>query len=156
MMFRVFLRTIVLILSGVAHVPTAFAEEVAAATQPGAASPAAIGVSPAREPIPERDPFSTSGLMAEEAQRRGSGLEFYPAQEMRAVPRLILRGFVEDETHVPIALLEVDQEGVYLVRAGDTISIQHRGASSVLKVQKITNLSVFVEVGSLGQVIVVR
>jgi len=45
---------------------------------------------------------------------------------------------------------------VFLVREGDTISLQKNGKNNVLKVKKITKLSALVEVGTLGQVIVVR
>jgi len=103
-----------------------------------------------------RDPFAVSELMLTEAQRQGTGPQFFPSQDPEAVPVLRLKAFIEGHEEQPIALLEVQGHGVYLVRAGDVISLQSGGRNTVLKVQEITNLSVLVQIGTLGQVIVVR
>jgi len=103
-----------------------------------------------------RDPFAVSELMLTEAQRQGTGPQFFPSQDPEAVPVLRLKAFIEGHEEQPIALLEVQGHGVYLVRSGDVISLQSGGRNTVLKVQEITNLSVLVQIGTLGQVIVVR
>ena len=95
--------------------------------------------------------------MQQEAQRQGVGPVFIPSPGgSQTIPNLRLRGFVTGNGNQPVALLEVGKHQVFLVREGDTISLQNAGKNSVLKVKKITNLSALVEVGTLGQVIVVR
>jgi len=132
-------------------------------------SPSAIGIaeaSPAPPLIPpvstpslsaQRDPFAPTSLMEQEAQRQGVGPVFIPSQVgSQKVPTLNLRGYVTGNGNQPVALLEVGGKQVFLVREGDTISLQKNGKNNVLKVKKITKLSALVEVGTLGQVIVVR
>lgn len=104
-----------------------------------------------------RDPFSATPLMQQEAQRQGVGPVFIPSPGgPQSIPNLRLRGYVTGNGNQPVALLEVAGQQVFLVREGDTISLQGGAQNSVLKVKKITKLSALVEVGTLGQVIVVR
>lgn len=104
----------------------------------------------------ERDPFTTSEQMFEQAEKSRKKPAFVPSQITRQVPQLSLKGFIQDGDDVAVALLEVKGSGVFLVRRGDTISIQAGGINTVLKIKEINKLSVMVEVGTLGQVIVVR
>jgi len=103
----------------------------------------------------ERDPFETSPLMAEKAGAEG-GPRFVPGREGDPLPRISLRGFLQVAGKAPAALVEIEGIGVFLVRAGDTISVPVAGRSSVLRVERIDDLSVHVAVGSLGQLLVVR
>lgn len=123
------------------------------------ASPGPLASVPASFPRSSgsRDPFAPTSLMQQEAQRQGVGPVFIPsAGGTQAVPSLHLRGYVTGNGNQPVALLEVGAQQVFLVREGDTISLQSAGQNNVLKVKKITKLSALVEVGTLGQVIVVR
>lgn len=103
-----------------------------------------------------RDPFGTTARMRERAEVGPEGPRFVPGSGPLAIPKLSLRGFVEKKSRPPIALIEVEGQGVYLVRTGDTIGVTIAGRSTVLKVQAIEASSARVEAGSLGQVIVVR
>ncbi|MBV1883673.1 MAG: hypothetical protein KUG82_18685 [Pseudomonadales bacterium] len=107
----------------------------------------------------QRDPFSVTPKISEYATvgSRASA-RFTPLGEGGfTTPTLILRGIInrpgEDE---PLALLDVQGSGVFMVRAGDTISLHNSGASTVLKINEIGRLSLMVEVGTLGETIVVR
>jgi hypothetical protein len=100
-----------------------------------------------------RDPFSTPGKFVQKADAENP--HFVPGATAQ-VPKLSLRGYAEPRNKPPVALIEVEGQGVYVVRAGDTIGLTLLGRTSVLKVQAIEASSVRVEAGSLGQVIVVR
>ena len=107
----------------------------------------------------ERDPFSPSKRIQDEIQKKKpveAEPQFRAAETPPSLPRLTLRGFAKVKEEPAVALLEVHGEGTYLVRAGDTISLNVSGRNTVLKVKDISSLSAFVEVGTLGQVIVVR
>jgi hypothetical protein len=102
-----------------------------------------------------RDPFGTTERMRDRAADLAGAPRFVP-NGSSAIPKLSLRGYVEPKGKPPAALIEIEGQGVYVVRAGDTIGIAILGKSSVLKVQAIEASSARVEAGSLGQVIVVR
>jgi hypothetical protein len=100
-----------------------------------------------------RDPFSTPSKFVQKADAENP--HFVPGGTAQ-VPKLSLRGYAEPRNKPAVALIEVEGQGVYVVRAGDTIGLTLLGRTSVLKVQAIEAASVRVEAGSLGQVIVVR
>jgi hypothetical protein len=102
-----------------------------------------------------RDPFRTSGKMQSEARKAEDGPRFLPGSAGR-VPSIRLSGYAEIEGQPPLALIEIDQHGTHVVRENDVISLQGGSGDNVLKVIQVTNLTVSVEVGSLGHVIVVR
>lgn len=124
---------------------------------------------PAQEPLPagqvnatsERaDPFSPTevfenptGVSPEVRQRR-----FIPSATRPArLPELRLRGIargVGDESAT--VLLEIDGYGTYIVTEGDTISLQNLPAENVIRIREITPISVIIEAGSFGELIVVR
>ena len=103
-----------------------------------------------------RDPFSPSSVMHEQANRGGGGLQFLPGTAEDKVPRLHLRGYVEDAMGTSLALVEVENHDIFLVRQGDDISLQQGTSNLVLRVVSVTHRSVVVEAGTLGHVIVVR
>jgi hypothetical protein len=107
---------------------------------------------------PARDPFANTKAMQDEAARQAPAGEarFTPGTDNRNIPELKLKGYIEDRFQSPIALIEIQGYGVFLVREGDAISLQTRSGNALLKVQRVTNISVQVEIGSLGQVMVVR
>lgn len=110
----------------------------------------------ARQP---RDPFANTKAIQDQAAKNAATPEarYTPGTDnARAIPGLRLKGYIEDRYQAPVALVEIEGYGVFLVREGDAISLQTRSGNALLKVQRVTNVSVQVEVGSLGQVMVVR
>jgi len=101
-----------------------------------------------------RDPFSTTTRMRERVE--GGAEPRFVAGSATAIPKLSLRGYAEPKGKPPVALIEVEGQGVYVVRVGDTVGLTVSGKSTVLKVQAMEASSVRIEAGSLGQVIVVR
>lgn len=113
--------------------------------------------------LPEiRDPFATSvtinrRLNAAAPQQFGNAQQFQPAVGLQRLPKLKVRGIVSrNKGEAPLALLEVGNDTVHLVRAGDEISFSAGDPSQVIRIQSIKRLSVVVEVGSLRDVVVVR
>jgi len=104
----------------------------------------------------KRDPFAASKSLGVESQRQDGGFEFLPSDGTQKLPNLKLRGYIGDKDKDPMALLDVEGRGVFLVRKGDTVGLQISGRHTVIKIKDITNLSIFVEVGTLGQVVIVR
>ena len=106
---------------------------------------------------PIRDPFTPPA-----AKQNGEGGSndptFRPAPRDVKLPMLSLQGFAKAKgSNETIALLNIDGNGVFVVRAGESISLQQRSQSAlVLKIKSISRHSLQVEVGSLGQVLVVR
>ncbi|MBI4615930.1 MAG: hypothetical protein HY720_20095 [Planctomycetes bacterium] len=111
-------------------------------------------------PDENRDPFATTPSMTEAARAREKNEEAPPesgpAETSIEVPAIRLKGLIEGEGALPIALLDIEGHGTVFVRAGDTLSLQRGPANVVLVIERISNQSVHVEVGSSGQVIVVR
>ena len=100
----------------------------------------------------DRDPFAIGG------GRNGDGDLRFIRQAGASLPPLRLRGIVNGQDGARVGLLEVGSEGVYMVREGDTISLRTGGASSnaVINVVKINQLTLVIESGTLGEVIIVR
>ncbi len=114
----------------------------------------AVAEVPAPAPIPQvrTDPFQISSFMQQKAQARNlGGPQFTPLQNAQT-PELALKGIVNGG----LALLEVQGSGVYLVREGDTLSLNRQGQNTVMKIEKIDRLSLMVKMGTLEEIIVVR
>ncbi len=98
------------------------------------------------------DPFQISYFMQQKAQAHNQGgVQFTPLQNAQA-PTLVMRGIVSGG----LALLDVEGHGVYLVREGDTLSLNRQGQNTVIKIEKIDRLSLMVKMGTLAEIIVVR
>ena len=108
-----------------------------------------------KPPAPERDPFSPSGRVRDASQTPPPP-RFVPQEAPDALPQLALRGYVEDADGKTVALLEVNGAHTYLVREGDTVSLPVRGRNAVIRVSKVSNLALHVEVGELRREVVVR
>ncbi|MEW5057141.1 MAG: hypothetical protein AB1Y25_05910 [Cycloclasticus sp.] len=106
----------------------------------------------------KRDPFANSQRMHERLQSGDSGEAFsFRAQPNAYIPGLKLRGILDGESEDErLGLIEVASEGVFLVREGDTFSVRSAGSNVVVLVKEINNLSLMVEMGTLGEVIIVR
>jgi len=110
-----------------------------------------------------RDPFAITqeiSLLSEvnnttqdtyaEHSFKSSGLAF-------TLPKLTMKGVVfKKQEKLPIALLEIGGSGVYMVKVGDEISFNPATPKQVIKIIKISRSNVVVEVGTLGDLIVVR
>jgi hypothetical protein len=60
--------------------------------------------------------------------------------------KISVRGFIKKEGAPPAALIEVEDEGTFVVRKDDRISLQ-RGANTInLDIQKISGSSVIVKI----------
>lgn len=102
--------------------------------------------------VPVIDPFAATAVSS------GKGGVAFTRQPTSNVPRLELRGIVWSQNNDRIGLLQVGNEGVYMVREGDTVSLRTgRGAgNTVLSIKEISKIAVLVETGVLGEVIIVR
>lgn len=113
-----------------------------------------------RDEPTQRNPFAPSRHSLEFANGGAGpgGTRFRPNSASIRLPKLKLRGLVQGDQQGDqvTALLEVDTVGVFVVRKGDIIGLPNGGSDNVIKVNEITDLSVVVEVGSLGQFIIVR
>ncbi len=134
-------------------------EERAAGKDTGSVAPVATPTHPwsGHAAGLRRDPFATTEKMRARAERRDEpGPAFVPTAAQAPVPHLVLRGYVEPRGRPAAALLEVDGQGVYVVRAGDTIGITLSGRNTVLRVVAVEAQGARIEAGSYGQVIVIR
>ena len=118
-----------------------------------------------------RDPFSVPpGLMrqvvSKQSKQSKQGLtaskplkpqySFTRLKTGVKVPKLTLKGLILKSEEEKAAVLQVGRFGTYIVREGDTISIPDGPKNNVIKVTKIDRLSLLIEVGKLGEVIIVR
>jgi hypothetical protein len=105
-----------------------------------------------------RDPFTATTKMTKQLSiTHGVNTNFQTSTLIQTLPKLSLRGIiVQAKDSSPLALLDITGNGVHMVRIGDEISFNASDPKQVLKIQSITRLSVTVEVGTLGDLIVVR
>lgn len=108
-----------------------------------------------------RNPFAMTGEIAQLADRDnqpGTGYIKQTFTDLGApLPKLTLKGVVFKESQPdPIALLEIAGFGVYMVKVGDKVSIDPRDPKKVIQIKQISRLNVIVEVGTLGDLIIVR
>ena len=104
------------------------------------------------------DPFSLEGIVEAPPAPESTARAFRPAEQRPArLPELTLRGIGRmSRDGEPTVLLEVGQLGMFIVRKGDTISLQNLPGDNVLRILEVTDISVTVEAGSFDEVIVVR
>lgn len=110
------------------------------------------------EPI--RDPFNLSDKMGMQAPgSTGGPTSFLPNFDQKKIPKLKLKGVVNTDANSPedlLALLEINNKEVYMVKVGDELSYDPANPSAAMKIVTISRLSVTVQVGSLGNVLIVR
>lgn len=106
------------------------------------------------------DPFSPETIFEQTPQTDGPAARrrFVPAAARPAqLPELTLRGIGRTGgENSPTVLLEVEGHGMFVVREGDTISLQALPAENVIRIKEITDISVIVETGSFGELIILR
>ena len=109
--------------------------------------------------ISMRDPFNLSTQVGSQRSNGFNfGSSFLPGKNSK-IPELKLRGVINPSSGKPndlLALLEIDKKEVYMVRVGDEISYDPREPNAAIKIIKINRLTVTVQAGSLGNVLVVR
>jgi hypothetical protein len=111
---------------------------------------------------PSRDPFSpTKEILAKTTLPfEGDGRPaFVRSGQIGRIPQINLRGIVntvDDDTLIALLELKSTDNQIHVVRTGDEIAFDYRDPSLVIKIKEINRLSVLVEVGTLGDVIVVR
>lgn len=112
------------------------------------------------EPAVVRDPFTPSRLMYEIVGTQ-SGLAngaygFVPSLQGGKIPTMKLRGFINKSKGDPLALLEIEGAGTFMVREGDEINVDPSQPRQAIRISKITRRSVTVETGTLGSIRVLR
>lgn len=105
----------------------------------------------------KRDPFSMTGYLWRAAQNSsGKDLNFVAGYDPEVeLPKMRLRGLMKQE-HRTAALLDIEGIGVHVVYEGDSVGLHQLGVNSVIKIRKFDGLSLVVETGSYGQVLIVR
>lgn len=104
-----------------------------------------------------RDPFAMTPELANAGAAPQTHLRFTPAPALDVkLPRMSLKGMIRGQEGDVAALLDIAGNGVHMVRVNDTISLHGIGRDVVVQVKAIDHLSLVIEVGSLGQVIIVR
>ncbi len=110
----------------------------------------------------KRDPFAPSQKILTSmvsTYTDNSRSAFVSSGVLTKLPPLKLRGVVKpDGENTVVALLEVGGSGkqIHMVKIGDEIAFDRNDPSLVFKIRAIDRLSVIVEVGTLGDVIIVR
>jgi len=118
------------------------------------------GYNQSTQPDTIRDPFTPSRLMYEVISTQ-SGVNsgaygFIPSLQGGDVPKMKLRGYINKDKESPLALLEIQGAGTFMVREGDEINIDPANPRQAIRISKITRLSVTVETGTLGSIRVLR
>jgi len=100
---------------------------------------------------PTRNPFMDTPQTAQSRGRAVSSPSL-PA----GVPSLNLRGYVENDDGTALALLEVQGHALYVVRAGDMVSLRAGQQAVQLMVERIGHASMQVRIGEAGPTMEVR
>jgi hypothetical protein len=109
--------------------------------------------------LQQRDPFSETPELIQEKFKptiRKKKQVFTPQTETTKLPKMFLRGHLTGPGGEVVALLQIDDGEVHIVREDDTIGLHDFGVDTVLRIKKISRLHLVVESGSLGQLIIVR
>ncbi len=99
---------------------------------------------------PTRNPFADTPAMRPQGGAARSTL--LPA----GAPNPRLRGYIENENGNAVALLEIQDGVLYVVRAGDTMSLRVGQQVVELIVEQIGDLSVWIRMGQNGPVMEIR
>ncbi len=105
-----------------------------------------------------RDPFSITQAIFNQTQqvKQRFGFKSDTNAELGKLPKLQVQGYLQDKQKRKVALLKIEGAGTFMVKSGDTISLQALGQDTVLYIEEIYDQSVLVQIGTLGQKIVVR
>jgi hypothetical protein len=106
-----------------------------------------------------RDPFnSLNSPGASQVYPNNPGSGFLPRAGHTKIPQILLKGIIVDseKENNYLALLELKNNGVYMVREGDEISFDQANPGTAIRIKSISRLSVLVEVGDLGNAFIIR
>lgn len=109
-----------------------------------------------------RDPFAVTNQIHQTKNNSANRYNFVPhsqsgaGQSSASIPSMQMKGLVRDANGQIAALLDIAGSGIHIVRPNDTVGLHNLGSNAVLKIRSIDSLSVVVELGSLGQVVIVR
>lgn len=100
----------------------------------------------------ERSPFQPSSLIEDYAG--GYSTQF--TANARWKLNIIVRGFIEIEGELPAVLLEINDEGVFVVSKGNTITLPHGAKTINLSIHEIHDSEVLVKIMPFDRIISVR
>lgn len=106
-----------------------------------------------------RDPFSVTKKIIDlnEPDEESAANNPFVSTTTDNIPKLKLRGVImHNQDSSPLALLDIAGNGVHMVRVGDRIGFNATNPLQVLKIKQINRLNVIVEIGTLGDLVVVR
>lgn len=108
-----------------------------------------------------RDPFNATNNAGgiNGMQNRFGNSTFLPDADKQKIPSLKLKGVINPNQKANgdlLALLQVNKKDVYMVKVGDEISYDPSNPTAAIKIMSITRLSVQVQVGNLGNILIVR
>lgn len=109
-----------------------------------------------------RDPFAIPSILLQslasersKKERKLSAFAFSNTS-LLSMPKIKLKGVLKLREGAPqLAILLLNNE-TYMVREGDEVGFNPVEPSQVIKIKKINRLSVLVEVGTVGAVVIVR
>ncbi len=111
-----------------------------------------------------RDPFAVPSILLEslasernkKEQMLSSSTYAFSNTSLLKMPKIKLKGVVHRKgSSEPLAIVLLNNES-YMVREGDELGFNPSEPSKIIKIKKIRRLSVLVEVGTLGALVIVR
>lgn len=105
---------------------------------------------------PTRDPFGLSERIRSKVPAKSGKVKRKSTEEPERFPAVVLRGYIRVKGRKPAALLEVDSRDIYLVREAEILTLQWQNSLTVLKVKKIGEQSVLIEIGASARIVTVR
>jgi len=111
-----------------------------------------------------RDPFAIPSLLMQTLaiersnKTRGNGSSSYAFSQtsLLTMPKIKLKGVMHQRRNLsPLAVILLNNE-TYMVREGDEIGFNLAEPSQVIKIKSIKRLSLLIEVGTLGELVIVR
>ncbi len=125
-----------------------------AATESSAVQPRAVLRDPFSDP---QVTYNSQGSAFNQAGNNGFGNGFQRGRGSFTVPELVFKGYIEtDDDKEPMALIQIGQNKVHMVREGDEINIDPSQPRNAIRITKINRLSITVETGILGTMRVLR
>jgi len=111
-----------------------------------------------------RDPFSIPSLLLQtlavershKKQANASSSYAFSQTSLLTMPKIKLKGVMHQRRNLsPLAVILLNNE-TYMVREGDEIGFNLAEPSQVIKIKRIKRLSLLIEVGTLGELVIVR
>jgi len=110
-----------------------------------------------------RDPFAIPSLLLQTLalernnKTQGNSSTYAFAQtSLLTMPKIKLKGVMRQQSNLsPLAVILLNNE-TYMVREGDEIGFNLAEPSQVIKIKSIKRLSLLIEVGTLGELVIVR